>query len=184
LLNLLGADACMPVLCRQLYPTLLIHADCVGVWHKAGAGPRGALYSFRWADSGIDVCELVPSRRYFTHITHKKLCTLNPSNLRYQAAVIDDTKCILRDYGIGFASAASCAVAEAAACVAAGGASSSRTTSSSDGGLGGSPTSSSWGAELLRFMKQSVQKVRQVELLPNSMHRLCQSVWTSLLLMA
>eukprot|EP00775_Hariotina_reticulata_P010766 gene10766-10922_t len=145
---------------RQLYPVLMSHAECVGVWHKAGAGPSGALYSFRWAANGIDVCELVPSRRYFTHITHRKLCTLNPNNLRYQAAVIDDTKCILRDYGTGFASAASCAVAEAAACVAAGGASSSRSASSSDGALGGSPTSSSWGAELLRFMKQSVQKNR------------------------
>jgi len=150
------------VSCRQLYPALMSHAECVGVWHKAGAGPRGALYSFRWADSGIDVCELVPSRRYFTHIIHKRLCTLSPSNLRYQASVIDDTKCILRDLRHWLCLRRQlCSGRGSCLGVAAGGASSSRSASSSDGALGGSPTSSSWGAELLRFMKQSVQKVRQ-----------------------
>eukprot|EP00878_Enallax_costatus_P029857 GHUV01032421.1.p1 GENE.GHUV01032421.1~~GHUV01032421.1.p1 ORF type:complete len:405 (+),score=69.47 GHUV01032421.1:126-1217(+) len=144
---------------RQLYPVLQQHTAYIGVWHTtADTAPRGALYSFRWAQSGVDVVQLIPSKRYLTQITHKRLCTLGPAHPRYQAESIDGSKCVLRDYGISRSGTFTCSAAEAAASVAAGVASSSWTSSSSEA-AGGSP-GSSWGAELVRFMQSSVQRPR------------------------
>lgn len=144
--------------CRQLYPVLIQHAAYVGVWHTAAnTAPRGALYSFRWAQSGIDLVQLVPSKRYLTQIMRKRLCTLGPVHPQYQAEVIDGSKCVLRDYGSSGGTPSICSAAEAAASVAAGLASSGWTSSSSE--AAGSSPGSSWGAELLRFMQSSVQRV-------------------------
>lgn len=152
-------SAVSQLLCRQLYPVLNQHAAYIGVWHTtADTAPRGALYSFRWAAGGVDVVQLVSSKKYLTQITHKRLCTLGPSHPRYQAEVIDGCKCVLRDYGSNSNGSFTCSTAEAAASVAAGVASSSWTSSGSDGPSGSSP-GSSWSAELLRFMHSSVQRV-------------------------
>lgn len=144
---------------RQLYPVLNQHAAYIGVWHTtADNGQRGALYSFRWAAAGVDVVQLIPAKKYLTLITHKRLCTLSPSHPRFQAEVVDGCKCVLRDYGSNSNGSISCSTAEAVASVAAGVASSSWTSSGSDGPSGSSP-GSYWGAELLRFMQSSVQRV-------------------------
>lgn len=166
--------ACCCCLNRELYPTLVDHAQYVGIWREtASSSPEGALYSFRWGADGVEVVQLVPTHRYLTDLTQKQLCVLGPSYPRYSAVVLDGIKCVLHDHGSNsHAAAAPCAVAEAAASVAVGGlatrrrsSSGSSTSSSSSGSSGGQdvPAGSSpsgFGWELLRFMQSSVQKVR------------------------
>jgi hypothetical protein len=93
---------CFFVSCRQLYPLLTSYSNYVGVWHQLGqaASPAGALFSFRWAASGIEVVRLQPRRQYTTDIAHERLCMLGPCYPRFQGdLVVGGTKCVLRDYG-------------------------------------------------------------------------------------
>uniref|UniRef100_A0A383V8X1 Uncharacterized protein n=1 Tax=Tetradesmus obliquus TaxID=3088 RepID=A0A383V8X1_TETOB len=149
-----------PLSYRQLYPLLTTYSSFVGVWHQAGEAdsPAGALFSFRWAPSGIEVVRLQPRRQYTTDIAHERLCMLGPGHARFEGdLVVGGTKCVLRDYGSsreqhcsggsppGGGSCLRVSAAEAAACVAA--------------PLGSSPgASSGFGYELLRFMQGTVQK--------------------------
>jgi hypothetical protein len=157
---------------RTLYPILTEHAAYVGIWHeKTAKSPNGAIYSFRWADDGVEVVELTPPHRYLTDLSHKRLCVLGPRYPRYSAVVLDDDKCVLHDHGSSVhAASAPCPAAEAAASVAVGGpanrrrsssgSSSSSSTSSQDVPAGSSPGGTSgFCLELLRFMQSSVQKV-------------------------
>jgi hypothetical protein len=170
---LLASAVCF--LYRTLYPILTEHAAYVGIWHeKTAKSPNGAIYSFRWAEDGVEVVQLTPTQRYLTDLSHKRLCMLGPSYPRYSAVVLDDDKCVLHDHGSSIhAASALCPAAEAAASVAVGGpanrrrsssgsstSSSSSSSSTQDVPAGSSPGGTSgFCLELLRFMQSSVQKV-------------------------